>query len=109
LSNCYKLLHCDKEYYVQLWHNEIHYQDKNKKPIIVKCIPDIKKNITIDEMNHLHVSISKNLSEIIDKKSFSVTIYKTPLIIHLDNLYIRHHQIITFEKEGIPMINIAGI
>ena len=107
ISNCYKLLHCDKEYYVPLWHNEIHYQDQNNKPIIVKCIPDIENHITIDEMNHLHVSISKNLSEILDKKSFSITLYKTPLIIHLHSLYIRHHQIITFEKEGIPMINMS--
>ena len=59
----------DKTYFVPLWHNELYFGDEksNEGEIIVKCVPELPENISIDENNNLLGNSSNS-----DKKSKNV-------------------------------------
>ena len=55
-SNVYKLVVDDETYFVPLWHNEVYFDNTREKgEIIVKCIPDLPENMSIDEAGCLHI------------------------------------------------------
>jgi hypothetical protein len=56
-NNVYKLDIEGKIYLVPLWHSEVYF-DGSGCDIIVQCIPDLPKNMYIDENNALHVNIN---------------------------------------------------
>ena len=53
-----------KIYYIPLWHNELCY-DASGKDIIVKCIPELDDNITIDNENNIYITIHDAISKIL--------------------------------------------
>ena len=50
-DNIFKLEVEDKEFYVPLWHHELHFSLQDKD-LIVRCDPEIPKEIWINESNH---------------------------------------------------------
>ena len=109
-NNVYKLLVDSSIYYVPLWHSEVYFDkvnilesetepniDANIEPntetntektksktngeIIVRCIPDLPNNITIDENNILHIELNNipfNVS-FFDKHVVLITIGKNQI------------------------------
>ena len=100
LSNCYKLEHNDKIYYAPMWHEELYYENN----IIIKCIPKLCKHEMIDEYNNYHITIQKNLNDIILNDILEIIIFNKPFYIKRDSLYIRHYQLIILKAMGIPKI-----
>lgn len=117
-ANIFVINKIGQQYYVPLWHDEVHFEDKTQKnDLIVKCIPDIPDHISIDENNNLHISVihRTNLRDLLEKNSISYVSYdkNDNVLISLDipisNLLIRKHQTIKFFKMGIPKINIKDM
>jgi hypothetical protein len=55
-SNVYKLVVDGETYFVPLWHNEVYFDNiREKGDIIVKCIPALPHNMSIDEEGCLHI------------------------------------------------------
>jgi hypothetical protein len=55
-SNVYKLVVDGETYFVPLWHNEVYFDNPREKgEIIVKCVPDLPDNMSIDEAGCLHI------------------------------------------------------
>ena len=61
VNNIQVIEHENKTYYVPLWHTELYYsisndqqdQHKDKRELIVKCIPKLPEYIYIDEANNI--------------------------------------------------------
>ena len=53
-DNIFKLDIDEKEFYVPLWHHELHFSLQNKD-LIVRCEPDIPKNFWINEFNTIYL------------------------------------------------------
>lgn len=104
LSNCFKLEHNNKIYYAPMWHEEIYYEDD----IIIKCIPHLKKHEMIDENNNYHITIQRNLIDIIQNNILEIIIFNKSFNINIDTLYIRRSQLIILKEKGIPKIDIEN-
>ena len=111
-ANIFKLHYQEEDFYVPLWHSEIHFELKNNETLIVKCIPELPNHIDIDENNNLTVSLSykTSLSELLQKSIISYQIFDGKEInILIKNLWIRKYQTVKYLNCGIPKINTINI
>jgi len=95
----FKLEEYDKTYFVPLWHSELEFD----KDIIVKCIPELPENITIDENNNLIVNIKTKYSSLLEKNYINVNVNN--LFIPVNELFIKKEQYYIFKEKGISKIN----
>jgi hypothetical protein len=100
-NNVYKLNVNNKLYFVPLWHSELYFDSD----IIVKCIPDLPNNITIDEDNNLIVT-EKILFTYSLLTSKTTTIKVGELLFEIPNeqLLIRPFQTFILKNQGISKI-----
>jgi len=104
-NNIYKLEIDNILYFVPLWHSELLF-DGPEGDIIVKCIPDLPDNMTIDEDNNITIclNITFNFS-LLNKEYLSYNLNENKNIsIPLDNLYIKRNQSFVLKKKGITKI-----
>jgi hypothetical protein len=107
-GNLYKLVVDEKVYYVPLWNVETYFDcGVLGREIVVRCIPELPDNISIDENNNVCVDVSIKLTnELLERKTFEVPIYCDKSVsVFVCDLKITKQQIITFRKEGIFSIN----
>ena len=95
----FKLEEYDKTYFVPLWHSELEFDTD----IIVKCIPELPENITIDENNNLIVNIKTKFSSLLEKNYINVNVNN--LFIPVNELFIKKEQYYIFKEKGISKIN----
>jgi hypothetical protein len=62
-ANLYKLKIDAQVFLVPLWHHELVY-DQSGAELLVECVPGLPAGVTIDENNHLHVTLKYTLAEI---------------------------------------------
>ena len=117
-ANIFVINKIGQHYYVPLWHDEVHFEDKTQNhDLIVKCIPDIPEHISIDENNNLHINVihRTNLRDLLEKNHITYICYDKSdkelisLNIPINTLFIRRYQTIKFFKMGIPKINLHDI
>jgi hypothetical protein len=103
-NNVYKLIVEGQKYFVPLWHNELYF-DGLADDIIVKCIPDLPENISIDEDNNLFVvhTVSFTFSLFI-QNSIVVLIGNKSFDIPIDKLFCKMSQIYIFKNAGISQV-----
>ena len=58
----YKLEIGGSTFYVPLWDNEIIYDDISGNDLIIRNIPELPNNVYIDNKNHVHIRIKKNIT-----------------------------------------------
>ena len=104
-NDIYKLEYNNEIYYIPLWHNELEYKEKNNDILIVKLIPKLPNNILIEDDNSIHLNISTNISNLINKDKYEFNIGKKIFILDVKNLYIRNNQTIYFKNLGCSKIN----
>jgi len=98
-NNVYKLKINDSIYFVPLWNNEVYF-DGSGCDIIVKCIPELPNNVTIDDNNVLYVDIEIVLSSDVfktDKIEFQLGKKKYDIYLHKLKLKKKQHYFIPNE------------
>ena len=95
-------------YYVPLWHNELCY-DASGRDIIIKCIPELDKNITMDNDNNLYYIVNHSIKELLNHKKMVVTIGNKVFEIPSNELKITPRQFYTLYEKGILCINAEDI
>ena len=106
-GNLYKLMVDEKVYYVPLWNAETYFDCGLGREIVVRCIPELPDNISIDENNNVCVSVSIKLTnELLERNTIEVPIYCDKSVsVPICDLKIMKQQSIIFRKEGIFSIN----
>jgi DnaJ-class molecular chaperone len=106
-GNVYKLLVGEKTYYVPLWHAETYFDGGDNGDIVVRCIPELPENVSIDENNNVYINATMPLtSDLLDQEYIQVSIYEKKTInVKVAELKIIKKQNIIFRREGIYHIN----
>lgn len=102
-NNIYKLVIDNELYIVPLWHNELYFDNK-KNEIIVFCIPELEKHISIDENNNIIVEINVSWNSLIKEKKVSFMIGVKEYVIPAEKLYIKPIQTFILKQQGISQI-----
>lgn len=105
-NNIYKLSIDEKTYFVPLWHDELYYNEG----IIVKCIPDLPKNIEIDENNNIHFTERVPFTfSLLEEEFIYITLESERFAVPINELKMTKVQRHTFRKRGISIINEKNI
>lgn len=116
-NNIYKLNIDGHFYFVMLWHNEMTFESKKEVvenemvnevvgEIVVKCVPELPDNVTIDEDNNLIVELQIPFDfSLFDSKTIPFYLGEKRLDIPLDQLYFKKQQIFVFKRMGISKIH----
>lgn len=105
-NNIYKLSIDKETYFVPLWHDELYYNEG----IIVKCIPDLPKNIEIDENNNIHVTTRIPFTfSLLEEEFIYVNLESERLAVPINELKMTKVQSHTFQGKGISIINEKNI
>lgn len=105
-DNIYKLTFEEKEYYIPLWHHELHFS-LHDKDLIIKCDPEIPKNCWIDDRNNIYFLSKININDLFEQGYCDIIICKNKTIkIMSHELKItKEKQVIIKRNEGILKIN----
>jgi len=107
-DNIYKLSVGDFNYIVPLWHHELIY-DNSGGEVIVKCYPMLDDNVYIDDQNNIHIEIEEKVFELWQKTTHVVRAGKKSFNIIPNMLRLTPHQTVTFQREGISLINTKDV
>jgi hypothetical protein len=108
-NNIYVLNIQENTYYIPLWHNELYYELEDKKELIVKCIPELEKNIFIDHLNDIYIDIRFKIDGLLEKKNIEYTFGNNILYIPVQELCIKKKQLYILKNQGIPIIDLYDI
>jgi len=109
-NSYYKLVINEEIFLIPLWHNELHYSDKNNKSLIVLIEPILNDDIEIDENNNIIIIKNVNI-EIIkelmntNNNILSVEILNLKLEIPLNKLVFQKIQYYRFKNKGLSKID----
>jgi len=108
-NNIYVLNIQENTYYIPLWHNELYYELEDKKELIVKCIPELEKNIFIDHLNDIYIDIRFKIDGLLEKKNIEYKFGNNILYIPVHELCIKKKQLYILKNQGIPIIDLYDI
>ena len=108
-NNVYKLDLDGERYFVPLWHNELYFDDKRiengKDNIIVKCIPELPENISIDENNNIHILLRISFTfSLLEQKFIMFYLGEKRFDLLLEDLKMQKFQTIVLRKQGISTV-----
>lgn len=108
-NNVYKLDLDGERYFVPLWHNELYFDDKRvengKDNIIVKCIPELPENISIDENNNIHILLQVSFTfSLLEQKSIVFFLGEKRFDLSLEDLKMQRFQTIVLRRQGISKV-----
>lgn len=110
-NNVYKLEYNNKLYFVPLWHGEVYFDAEDTtssdiKEIIVKCIPELPDHMSIDENNHLYISVNIKFGlSLLKEKTTTILVGKKRYEIPNEELYCKQNQNYIFKNSGISQID----
>lgn len=103
-NNLYKLTNKHHIVLVPLWHHELVY-DLSGREFYVECVPVLEENISIDEINDIHIELEYNLLEIWENNGIEFKLGKTIFWIPRENIKMKDFQKIELKEKGISRIN----
>jgi len=104
-DNVYVLDFEEEKYFIPLWHDEIYYKNKkNNNDIVIKCIPELPDNISLDNNNNLIINASFSISDLIKKESVTYNIGNVSYEINVNKLHIISNQQYIIKGKGISLI-----
>ena len=102
-DNIFMLEFEGEKYYVPLWHDEIYYKHNNHD-LVVKCIPELPEDISLDVNNNILVTLTDSISNIINRENISFHIGQRIFNIPVTELKIQKIQMYIIKKQGISII-----
>ena len=108
-------------HYIPLWHEELCFDLSDDKPdklgdkpdklseMVVKCMPDLPDNVSIDEDNNICVKLNISILNILNKNTISFKLGGTQFDICVSELHFKKIQYYTFKAGGISKINEINI
>lgn len=100
-DNIYKLKIGDSTYFVPLWNSEVYF-DGSGCDIIVKCVPELPTNITIDDNNILYVDLEVPLNvSLFEKEKIEFQLGKKTYHINHTKLKLKRNQTYFIPNEGV--------
>ena len=104
-DNIFKLEIDEKEFYVPLWHHELHYGLKGKD-LVVRCEPEIPDNIWINESNNIYLTMQISIKDLFEKGFHEFKVGEKMFKIESESLKItKEKQIVLLKEKGILRIN----
>ena len=100
-DNIFCLEHNDDTFYIPLWHHELYFKDNT----VVRIVPELDKNTTIDTNNNVHVNKYYDLCELFDMSSIEFKLGTQSFNIPVSDLSIKHNQTVCIRGKGISRIN----
>ena len=101
----YKLEFNNRMFYIPLWHNEISY-DISDNDLIVKCIPELKPELSIDNNNNIYYKVYSTIQKVFEERNITIKLAENKQWnIPSQKLCITPHQIYTLEEQGLFCIN----
>ena len=108
-DSVYKLECRKHEFYVPLWHHELYFSLQNKD-LVVRCEPDLKDNMWIDDTNNLYIKQYVDIGTLLLDGFYEVECGEINLkILDSDLKITKDKQLVTFKKKGILCINEENI
>jgi len=104
----YKLEIEDHIFYIPLWHNEVCY-DISDNDLIVKCIPELPTDITIDNYNNIHYKICVSIQELLKNKGLIIELSDKKWTISSECLKIIPIQTHILREQGMLRLNPENI
>jgi hypothetical protein len=105
IDNVFILNFENEKYFIPLWHDEIYYNSKKGDSIVIKCIPELPDNISLDTDNNLIVRLSYLLSDIIKLTNLTYSIGNKNYNIPVEELRIKNLQYYIIKEKGISLIH----
>lgn len=105
----FKLDYDNHIYYIPLWHNEITYDDTFGQSIIVRCVPQLPKHISIDENNNICVNVNLSISSLLERKNITIEVGKKIFYVSVHELKIVKSQKYILYNCGIPNIDLINV
>ena len=100
-DNIYKLKIEDSTYFVPLWNSEVYF-DGSGCDIIVKCVPELPTNITIDDNNILYVDLEIPFNvDLFEKENIEFQLGKKIFHINHTKLKLKKKQHHFIPNEGV--------
>jgi len=98
-------------HYIPLWHEELSFDLSDDKPseMIVKCMPDLPDNVSIDEDNNICVKLNIAIMNILNKNTICFKLGDKQFDIYVADLKFKKIQYYTFKAAGISKINEINI
>jgi hypothetical protein len=98
-----------EKYFVPLWHNELYFDDKlvenGKDSIIVKCIPELPENISIDENNNIQILLTVSFTfSLLEQKSIVFYLGEKRVDLPLEDLKMQRFQTLVLRRQGISKV-----
>ena len=107
-DNVYILEFEEEKYYVPLWHDEVYYKHK-KNDLVIKCIPDLPENISLDNDNNIVIEVDYHINLLLKEEYIQYQLGKEEYSIPVKELKIGRRQVYVFKKKGISLINNSNI
>jgi len=104
LDNIYILHFEEEKYYIPLWHDELYYKHKDSQ-LVVKCIPELPENISLDCDNNIVITMEYKLEHVLQSNTIDYVLGKDTLKIPTRELFIRSIQKYTLKGCGISLID----
>ena len=110
-GNVYKLVVDEITYYVPLWHAETYFDVCSSQEIVVRCVPVLPDNVSIDENNNVCINVSIKLTNILLEQEYvNVPIYDERVArVKVSDLKLTNRQTVVFRREGIYRINETAV
>lgn len=92
-----------KKYYIPLWHNELYYKIDDKRDLIVKCIPELPANVTLDANNDMYIDVRVPLTkELLEQQWIDVSVGSSSKVyqIRVSDLLLRRNQMVQITCEN---------
>ena len=94
----------NEKIYIPFWHDELYY-DISGSDLIIKNIPELPNNITLDNNNNIFYEWDGNINDVFEKNWIEIKIGKQIFNIPVCELKIMKKQIHLFENNGILVPN----
>ena len=92
-----------EKYYVPLWHDEIYYKHKTHN-LVVKCIPELPEDISLDYNNNIIVNINRHISSVFNDGNIICSLGNKKYTLHANKMNIQGLQKYVIKGECISLI-----